>query len=466
VQHRRVAETLVQQFPETAETQPELIAHHYTEADLAEPAIIYWRRAGERAVKQAANLEAVHHLRRGLELLDASPTRVTQAEEELRILIALGPALMTTMTTSAPEIRQVYGRAQQLARDIGKIPDLFATVWGSYIVGLSSANVPSARSLTKELFSIARSQDDPGLLLQAHHAAWPIEWIFGDLNIAHGHADAGLGLYCKEIHSQQAFLYGGHDPAVCGYTIDALALQVLGYPERAAAQLDKGLTLARGLAHPPSLLHALWFGAETHFLRHDPVSTAALVAECLPLVSDYSSSVGATNARMLLGWAMVMSGEREAGLIELRAGAERYRATNPKLLAPYRLGRAVGAFLEAGEIEEGLRLLSEALQAVETGGERWYEAELYRLKGLLLLASSIDAQAEAEACFLHAKAVAHSQGARLFELRAAMALSRLQCDPKERKRRHALLGSVYDGFVEGFNASELKEARALLDELA
>ena len=466
VQHRRVAETLEQQFPETAETQPELIAHHYTEADLTEPAIIFWRRAGERAVKQAANLEAVHHLRRGLELLDASPTRVTQAEEELRILIALGPALMTTMTTSAPEIRQVYGRAQQLARDIGKIPDLFATVWGSYIVGLASANVPSARSLTNELFSIARSQDDPGLLLQAHHAAWPLELNFGDLNTAHEHAEAGLSLYCQETHGQQALLYGGHDPAVCGYSLDAMALQILGHPDRALKQFEKGLQLARGLAHQPSLIHALWMGADTHFLRHDSVTTAALVAEWLPLISDYSSSVGATNARMLLGWALVMAGEREAGLVELRDGVDRYRATSPKLLAPYRLGRAAAAFLEAGEIEEGIRFLSEALQAVETGGERWYEVELYRLKGELLLASSINAQTEVEACFQRALAIAHAQGARLFQLRAAMALSRLQCDPEERKCRNALLGSVYDGFVEGFDAPELKETRALLEESA
>ena len=177
---------------------------------------------------------------------------------------------MTTMTTSAPEIRQVYCRAQQLARDTGKIPDLFATVWGSYYVGLATENVASARSLTDELFSIARSQDDPGLLLQAHHAAWPLELTFGDLNLATGHIEAGLNLYRQETHGQQAMLYGGHDPAVCGYTLGALVSQILGYPDRASMQLQKGLALARRLAHPPSLMHALWMGAEMRFVRSDP----------------------------------------------------------------------------------------------------------------------------------------------------------------------------------------------------
>jgi predicted ATPase len=329
----------------------------------------------------------------------------------------------------------------------------------------SSGNIHSARSFTDELFSIARGQDDPGLLLQAHHAAWPLEWVFGDLGIAHKHADAGLSLYRKETHSEQALLYGGHDPAVCGYTLDAIILQVLGYPERALAQLNRGLALARELTHPPTLMHALWFGAETHFLRRDLVNTAALVDEWLLLAADYSSSVGASNARMLRGWVMVMAGEREAGLIELRDGLNRYRKTGATLLSPYRLGRAAAAFLEAGEIEEAERVLSEAIQAAEVRGERWYEAELYRLRGVLLRGSSIATNDGAEACFEHANAVAHSQGARLFELRAAMALSEQQCCTEQRTRRKTFLNAIYDGFAEGFDTPDLKEARALLDPL-
>jgi predicted ATPase len=417
-------------------------------------------------VTRAANVEAINHLRRGLKLLEALPTRPSQVEEELRILLALGPVLSTTMTNLAPEIRHVYERAQQLARGVGKIPELFAAVWGKQVVGLISCDVQSARSLTDELFSIARSQDDPGLLLEAHHAAQPLEWTFGDLKTAHEHANAGLRLYRKEIHGVPALFYAGHDAAVCAHIHDALFLQILGYPDRALAQLAKGSSLARGLVHTPSLIHALWVGAETHFLRRDPVNAAALVSEWQSLGSDYSSSVGAANAKMLLGWILVTMGERHSGLATLRDGLDQYRKTQPKFLAPYRLGRAVAAFLDAGEIEGGMALLAEAIRAMEAWGERWYEAELFRFKGLLLLASSMDAQAEAEVCFRHAADVAHAQGARLFELRAAVALGQQQCGRDERRQRKALIAAVSEGFAGGFDTPDLREATALLDALS
>jgi class 3 adenylate cyclase/predicted ATPase len=463
--HRRIAETLEQQFPEMAETQPELIAHHYTEAVITEQAIIYWRKAGERAVTRAANVEAINHLRRGLGLCEVLPTRSSQAEEELRILLALGPVLTTIMSSGAPEIRRLYERAQQLARDMGKISQLFATVWGKQLVALISCDVQSARGLTDELFSIARSEDDRGLLLEAHHAAQPLEWAFGDLKIAHEHADAGLRLYRREIHGVPTMFYAGHDAAVCGYSHDALFLQVLGYPDRALPQLGKGISLARELTHTPSLIHALWVGAETHFLRRDPVNAAALVSEWQSLGSDYSSSVGAANAKMLHGWILGTLGERHSGLATLRDGVDQYRKTQPKFLAPYRLGRAVEAFLEAGEIEDGMALLAEAIRAMEATGERWYEAELFRFKGLLLLASSMDAQAEAEVCFRHAMNVAHTQGARLFELRAAVALGQQRCEVAERRRRKTQLAAVLAGFAEGLDTPDIKEASALIEAL-
>jgi predicted ATPase len=462
--HAQIAEALEAHSPETAETQPELLAQHYTEADLPELAIVYWRRAGERSAKRASNIEAIEHLRRGLALLEALPARAAHAEEELRFLIALGPALMTTMTTSAPEIQRVYERARQLARYTGKVAELFATVFGSWMVAVALGNRPAVLNCIAELFSISQGQEDPGFLLQAHHCAWPTEMAFGSMGTAHQHVEAGIALYSKEAHGHHALLYGGHDPAVCGYTHDAIFLQILGQSDQALQQLDKGLALARELAHPPTLIHALGFGTEAHFLRRDPVMAMTLVAEWLPLVSGYSSTVGITNAMMLRGWAMVMLGERQAGLAELRDGLDRWRATGSKQLAAYRLGRSVAALIETGEVEEGTALLGEALQAIEGGGDRWYEAELHRFKGLLLLASSGYGQTEAQACFRHAIGIARSQGARLFELRAAMNLARLRRDQGCRAEARDLLAPVYGWFTEGFDTPDLKDAKALLDE--
>ena len=464
--HARVADAIEAHSPETAETQPELVAFHYTEAGLEAPAIVYWRRAGERAAKRAANIEAIEHLRRGLALLESLPERGAHAEEELRLLIALGPALMSTMTTAAPEIQDVYGRARQLARDTGKVAELFATVWGSWLVANTKGNREAALNCTAELFSIARDQNNPGYLLQAHHCAWPMEMAIGNIRAAHEHAEAGLPLYSKAMHRDHAVLYGGHDPAVCGYLSDSGSLQMLGQPDRSLVQLDQGLALARELAHPPSLIHALGFGAETCFLRRDPGRIVTLVADWLPLVSRYSSTVGVANAMMTRGWALVMLGEREAGLAELRDGLDRWRSTGSKFFGPVRFGRAVEAFLEMGQVGEATALLGEAFDVMASTSERWFEAELHRLKGLVLAAGSRDQQPEAAASFQRAIDVARSQGARLFELRAAMALCRQQGDPEESQRRYALLASVYRRFTEGFETPDLVEAKALLAELA
>jgi class 3 adenylate cyclase/predicted ATPase len=466
VQHCRVAETLEKQFPDTVEKQPELLAYHYTEAGLAETAIAFWRKAGQRAAKRAANIEAIDHLRRGLAMLEALPDRAAHADEELTILLALGPALMSTRTSTAPEIQQVYHRALGIARDLRKVAELFATVCGSWLIAVISGKQQVAQAYTAELFSIARKENDTGYLLQAHHAAWPAELFVGNLNSAHEHIEAGLALYDKDAHRDHAVLYHGHDPAVCGYVTDALLLQALGYPDRSLPRVDQGLALARELAHAPSLIHALWFAAETLFLRRDPVRVATLVAEWLPMASEFGSSLGVANATMMSGWAKVMAGDVEAGLAELRNGLDRWRSTGSKTWGSIRLGRAAAAFIEAGDAGQGAALLTEAFQIMDSNDERWYEAELLRLQGVNLKRRSPKRTAEAGACFERAVEVARSQGARLFELRAAVALSRLRCAPEQRKRRTSLLGSIYGRFAEGFDSPDLKEARSVLDELA
>ena len=466
VQHRRVAEALEQQFPETVEKQPELLAHHYTEAGLAESALAYWRNAGQRAAKRAANVEAIDHLRRGLAMLEILPDRAAHSDEELALLLALGPALMSTRTTATPEIQQVYDHALRIARNLGKVAELFATVWGSWMIAVTRGNQKAARACTAELFSIARKENDVGYLLQAHHCAWPAELLLGNLNSAHQHIDAGLSLYDKNAHRDHAVLYGGHDPAVCGYLTDALVLQALGQPDRSVAHLDMGLAFARELTHAPSILHALWFAAETYFLRRDPVVVATLAAEWLPKVSEFGSSLGVANAMMMNGWATATMGDVEAGLAELRNGLDRWRSTGSKIWGSIRLGRAAAAFIEAGDVTQGAALLTEAFQVMDGNGERWYEGELLRLQGVILMRNSSNGTAEAGACFERAVKVARSQGAHLFELRAAVGLSRLQCAPQERKRRTAMLGSIYGHFTEGFDTPDLKEARSLLDEFA
>jgi predicted ATPase len=427
-------------------------------------AIHYLRLAGAQAALRAANREAVTYFRSALDLVDSLPTRAAYAEEELSVLVALGPALMTTMTSTAPDVQQVYDRARQLATQT-RFAELFAGVWGAWIVALASGDQAATRKLAHELFSIAQSQQDPAFLLQAHHASLPTTMSSGDLKAAHEHANAVLAIYRKDVHRQHALLYGGHDPAVCSYTKGAMVLQILGYPERALGQLNKGLMLARELEHPPSMVHALWFGAEMNCLRRDPRMVMQIVEEWLPMVSFHGSAVGIANAMMLRGWALVISGQREAGFAELRDGLGRFQATGSKFDVSYRLGRAAEAFKNGGQTQESLALLSDAFQAIDLIGDRWYEAELHRLRSELLLMQDASKVQEAERCLRTAIEIAREQSAKSWELRTTMSLARLLERQGRRDEARAMLADIYGWFTEGFDTADLKDAKALLDEL-
>ena len=463
--HARIAHVLEERFPDTAATQPELLARHHTEAGMSEPAIAYWQRAGERATTRSANLEAVAHFRRGLELLEALPDRATRADQELQLLIAYGPALMMTRSSTAPEIGRVYSRARELARETGRSAELFPTVWGLWMVAWSRGDMPTAGRLADELFRIARGHEDPGLMLQAYHAAWPMSVTRGDFWEAWQQVEAALALYRRDAHAYHARIFGGHDPGTCAYVIGALIRAATGYPEHAIELIEKGLTLARDLAHPPNLAHALWFTAEVRQVRREPNVVGEVAAALIPVVSQHGTAVGVANATMLRGWARTMQGDIEHGIAELHDGLTAWRATGSKFHVAYRLARAADACRAAGLTAEGLSLVAEALGVAEESGERWILAELHRLRGELLALSGKD-RAEVEADYRQAMEVARSQGARLWELRAATRLAGVWRDQGKRREACDLLAPIYGWFTEGFDTLDLKEANALLDELS
>jgi class 3 adenylate cyclase/predicted ATPase len=461
--HAHIANILEERFPETIETQPELLGRHFSEAGLAESAIPYWQRAGERAIKRSANLEAVAHFQRGLEALEALPDKSARAEQELRLLIGLGPALMLTRSSIAPEITQVYARARQLASQIGQEVELFKSVWGLTNVANVGGDLPALRRLTDELFDIARKQEDAGLLLQAHHAAWGPAMNSGAFVEARKHVEAGLALYRREMHGQHAHIYGGHDPGWCAYAAGAQIACILGHSEDAIRMSEGGLALARDLAHPPTLARALADAAELRIFRRELLAVEELVGSLLPLVSKHGSAVGVANAKMLHGWVLVALGGADEGIVELRLGLEAWRASGSKFMGAYQLGRAADAYRMAGLAEEALRYITDAVKAMESSGSRWFEAELHRLRGELLLSGGD--QHEAEVCYRRAIAVAHEQSARLFELRSANSLAQLWRDRGQNDNARELLAPIFAWFTDGFDIVDLREAKALLDEL-
>ena len=231
--HRRAAQALEERFPEIVASHPEVVAHHYAEAGLAAQAIPYWQRAGESAVRRSANAEAIAHFTRGLELVRALPSTRERIQQELRLLIALGPVLLGTRGFAARETVGTYARAQELCDQLGDTPEVFPALWGQWAFCQVQANLPRAREIGEDLLRVAGAAQDPALVLQAHHALWPSRLFLGEFVGARADVEAGLAIYDSERHRSLAFLYGGHDAAVCGYGLGALALWVLGYPEQA-----------------------------------------------------------------------------------------------------------------------------------------------------------------------------------------------------------------------------------------
>jgi class 3 adenylate cyclase/tetratricopeptide (TPR) repeat protein len=456
--HARIAAVLDQEF-DVGDSQPELLARHYTLAGMPREAINYWQRAGERATKRSANKEAITHFRNALQLLEMVPDRATYADRELQLLLALGPALMTTTSSAAPEIGRVYARARELASVGQQVADLFPTVWGAWLIAFTRGDFATAARLVDELFGMAKTSGNTELALQAHHAAWPSFWVAGALATARDHIQKGVALYRREAHRLQALQYGGHDPAVCGYVSNAVIAATMGYPDQALEEIQKGLTLARGLDHPPTLAQALWFAAELHQIRREPTKVEEYVSQVLPMLVMHGSAVGVANATMLRGWARVMQGDTDHGIALMQEGLANWRKTGSKFHVPYRLARAAEAHLIAGKTDDGLRLIEEA---GGNSGDAWFAPELDRLKGELLF--KVGDGDEAESCLRRALEAAHAEGARLLELRAAMSLAGLLEARGQRREAHGLLAPIYFQFDEGLETTDLKKAKDCLDK--
>jgi predicted ATPase len=467
--HARVAAVLEQRFPELVERQPELIARHLSSAAAPGRAIEFWFTAGERAKKRAADHEAVALLRTALRLTEELPDLFERAAWELRVSIALGPALMTTTGSAAPEVAQIYTRARQLAEEGGRTVRLFQALWASWLASFSAGDLRTTGGLVDQLFALGREQHNPELMLQAHHAAWTSAALLqGDLRAAQRSLESGMPFYRSEGYEHHTLLYGGHDAGICGYALGAMISALLGRLDRALSQAKQAFALAHTLAHHGSLAHAYQFASEAYYLRRDPTSLCEIASEMLPFAVDHGSELVIANARIFRGWGFIASGRVEEGLTDLRDGLWNWRRTGSKLHGPYRMARVADGLLLAGETAEALALLQEAGALARDIGERWSDPELDRLAGIAWLRQSggLAELDRAETHFRRAVAGARGRGARLIELRAAASLAQLWIGQGRAAQAHDLLAPIYAGFTEGFDTADLKEARALLTELA
>jgi class 3 adenylate cyclase/predicted ATPase len=460
--HQRVADILARQFRETAETQPELVAHHYTEAGLAVEAIDYWRRAGQRAIERSANIEAIAHFTKALEVLERLPDDRKRLELELEIQTALGPALMSTKGLGAVEVERAYARGLALCRQLGDTEHLFEAQRGLWEFHELRGDMKTAHELAKELPALA--DQDRGLRLVAHDVLGDTLFWLGEFKASLEQLEQGIGLYQPEEHHALVRRHGGYDPGVACRSFSAYALWYLGYPDRALERTQDALSLSRTLAHPFTLTMAVEFAAYLHHYRRE----APQCEECAD--ADIAYSVEQANefflghGTVIRGWALAQQGRFEEGVTEIRRGMAVCRGSGAELERPHWLACLAEACLASGQIQAGLDAVTEALAQAQRTAARFNEAELYRLRGELLLRGAIH-DAEAEASFRQALAVAQTQQAKSLELRAAMSLSRLLRRQGKRDDARRLLAEVYGWFTEGFATADLRDAAAFLEEL-
>ena len=273
--HARIAQALEDKFSDLAANRPEVLARHWTDAELTEKAVGYWHAAARQAAARFAHKEAIAHLTNGLDLLKNLPETPERSGEEARLQVALGISLTATKGP-APEVLAAYLRARELAERIGDTRQAYAAVWGHWYFNLLRMRFSTARDLSFELLELAKREQDKELLLQAHHAAWPILLCRGELLLCREHAEQGLALYNREEHRSHALRYGGHDPGACSHFHLAMALWLLGYPDQAVAMARDGVRLAHELAQPFSLVLAVSHASYLHQCRGEPRTRAAV----------------------------------------------------------------------------------------------------------------------------------------------------------------------------------------------
>ncbi len=464
--HHRIAQVLTEHFPEVVDAEPEVLAHHYTEAGVSGQGVEFWHRAAQRALQHSANLEAMAHAEKGLKMLEAWPESDERWRRELQFHLALGLALIVVKTPGAPEVERTYLRARELCQQLSELRELFTVTWGLWSHYAQRGEFKLAKRFADELLALSKDQDD-GLRLQAHHAGWSISSALGNLQACLRHSRQGIELYRADKHGSHAFHYGGHDPGACARAHGALALWLSGYPDQAAEQARDAIHVAEQLAHPYSLIHSHTLAAHVFQHRCD----APMVRSHTEAVMSLCAERGITPqydavSQVFSGWADFVEGQTEAGIAAMRAGAEAFQRIGAGLRLSCYLCVLAEAYLKSDDAERGLQIIARANEFVQRTGERTWNAEIQRLNGELVLLQSGEAGGKnAEACFGRAIKIAQRQQAKALELRAVTSLGRLWRKYERSSEARDLLAPVYNWFKEGLDTPDLNTARELLIEL-
>jgi predicted ATPase len=462
--HAHIVETLEGQFLEIAESRPELLAHHCTEAGRINEAIDYWTKAGQMSVTRSAIVEATRQVRKGLALLSDLVESPERQRKELVLQTMLGWATFLSKGEADPEVQEAFVRARALCDDLGDRSSLGPLLYLQGCHLIATAQYAAALLIAEDQLNLAAERNDSVLELQARqNIGRCLHWL-GALGSAIEHFEHALGVSVPETSDQ--FLKPVESSRVVASTYLAFDLLLCGYVDRAVACRDRALALARRTSRPYSLAIALTYAALGDLLRG--VQPAAV--ECLTELANLARQQDFPSFEAVadLGLARIQCarGKSAEGVARARRAIAAYPTSGAAAGRTGQLAALAYCCERAGEVGESLELLDVALEIANTTDERCYEAELHRLKGQYLLAYRPARGAEAESSYQCALAVARRQEAKFWELRAATSLARLWRDKGKRAEARELLAPIYGWFTEGFDTPVLQDAKALLDELA
>jgi len=466
--HERAGQALESMFAGQLDDHLGELAFHYNRSGNARKAVDYLEQAAAQAAQRAAHTQAATYIASALERLRDWPVGTERTSQEIALQLTLGRSLQATIGQGAPEAERAYARAYDLCREVDEAPQLFRVMSGLWAVYHVQARFQAARELGVQLLDLAKSMKHPLFLLGAHEALGTTLLWLGEFAAAREHLEQGSAFYDPQKRHSKSFR-AIQDPGVDCLSFTALTLWHLGYADQALIKIDEAVALAQELAHPYTLAYVSVHAGTIHQMRGQVRAAREWMEAAIAICSEHGFPFFLGLGTIIRGWALAYQGQEEEGIAQILQGLDAYRITGSGINWPHLLLHLAEAYELAGQAVEGLQAADEALAAAEKTGERRYEAEVHRLKGVLVLRSKtsqsrIQSQSEAEGHFRKAIEVARRQRSKSWELRATTSLARLLAEG-HRDEARAMLADIYNWFTEGFDTADLKDAKALLGEL-
>ena len=461
--HMRVAEAIEDLYQESLYGHYEQLAFHYGKSAKAQKAVEYLFKAGDKARKNYSNSDCIDFLTRGLAVLRTLPETAERNRRELDFQIAIGIPLLTTKGSASPEVGRAYTRARELSDSVGESSELFQALLGLRRYHFIRGELNKAYDHGNQLLNLANVAKDSILLSKAYMVQGSNIFWLGDFARSREHLEKGIAMYDDRDPHYQELLFGGDTLSFCRQYL-ALTLWHLGFPERSVSVMNQASVQARSISHPFGVAGTIFSAACLYQLRREIQAVQVHAEALIQLSSEHQFALFLAAGSIWLGWSMAEQGRLAEGIAQILQGISCYRETDARVPGAYFQGLLAEAYGKSGQNKKGLTTLDKALAEMEKTGERWYESELYRLKGELLKSQG-KADDEAIAYIRRALAVAGARQAKLLELRTIVSLNRLCQKEGSKEEARELLGQSYGWFTEGFETVDLKEARLLLDSL-